>query len=95
VKRANASASWWNAWPAVVLRLRIGRYDRERALLVSAEEYRRRKSSTQRGKPIQTLEGTLKLECSPEDLIVDSRRLGDFWLASIGKTERKRRSGSK
>jgi prevent-host-death family protein len=71
----------------------IGRYGRERALLVSAEEYRRLK--TQRAKRPRTLAGTLTLECSPEDLIAESRRLGDFWLASVDKTEPKRRSGSK
>ena len=73
----------------------IGRYGRERALLVSAEEYRRLKSSTRRAKPQQTLEGTLTLECSAEELIAESRRLGDFWLASVDKIEQKRRSGSK
>jgi prevent-host-death family protein len=73
----------------------IGRYGRERALLVSAEEYRRLKTSTPHTKPPRTLEGTLTLECSPEDLIAESRRLGDFWLASLDKTEQKRRSASK
>jgi len=73
----------------------IGRYGRERALLVSAEEYERLKTSVRRAKPPQTLEGTLTLECSPEDLIAESRRLGDFWLASVDKTEQKRRSPSK
>jgi prevent-host-death family protein len=71
----------------------IGRYGRERALLVSAEEYRRLKSSTGRVGQ-QTLEGTLTLECSAEELIAESRRLGDFWLASVDKTEPKRRSAS-
>ncbi len=72
----------------------IGRYGRERALLVSAQEYRRLKTSARRAKP-RTLEGTLTLECSPDDLIAESRRLGDFWLASLDKTQQKRRSGSK
>ena len=73
----------------------IGRYGRERALLVSAEEYRRLKTSTRRAKP-PTLEGTLTLECSPEELIAESRRLGDFWVASVDVAERKlRRSGWK
>ncbi len=72
----------------------IGRYGRERALLVSAEEYRQLKTSTRQAKP-RTLEGTLTLECSPEDLIAESRRLGDFWLASLDKTRQKRRLDSK
>ena len=69
----------------------IGRYGRERALLVSAEEYRRVKTSTRPAKPPPTLEGTLTLECSPEELIAESRRLGDFWVASVDVAERKRR----
>jgi prevent-host-death family protein len=73
----------------------IGRYGRERALLVSAEEYKRLKTSVRRAKPPQTLEGTLTLECSPEELIAESRRLGDFWLASVDNTEQERRSASK
>jgi prevent-host-death family protein len=74
----------------------IGRYGRERALLVSAEEYRRLKTSTRRAKPPPTLEGTLTLECSPEELIAESRRLGESWVASVDVDERKRRrSGRK
>jgi prevent-host-death family protein len=74
----------------------IGRYGRERALLVSAEEYRRLKTSTRRAKPTPTLKGTLTLECSPEELIAESRRLGDFWVASVDVAERRRRrSGGK
>src|SRR5215472_12632597 len=69
----------------------IGRYGRERALLLSAEEYRRLKTSSRRAKPLRTLEGTLTLECSPEELIAESRRLGDFWVASVDAAERKRR----
>jgi prevent-host-death family protein len=73
----------------------IGRYGRERALLVSAEEYRRFKSSTRHAERPHTLEGTLSLECNAEDLIAESRRLGNFWLASVDKTEPKRRYASK
>jgi len=69
----------------------IGKYGRERVLLVSAEEHRRLKTSTRRAKPPPTLEGTLTLECSPEELIAGSRRLGDFWVASVDAAERKRR----
>ena len=85
VRRVNASASWWNASP--VAPVAIGRYGRERALLVSAEEYRRLKTSTRRAKPPPTLEGTLTLKCSPEELIAESRRQGDF-LACPGKPGR-------
>ena len=69
----------------------IGRYGHGRALPVSAEEYRRLKNSTRPAKPPTTLEGTLTLECSPEELIAESRRLGDFWVASVDVAERKRR----
>ena len=73
----------------------IGRYGRERALLVSAEEYRRLKTSVRRAKPPHTLKGTLTLECSAEDLIAESRRLGDFWLASVDRTQPKHRAALK
>jgi prevent-host-death family protein len=73
----------------------IGRYGRERALLVSAEEYNRLKNSTGQKKPPKTLEGTLTLKCSPADLIVESRRLGEFWATSLDGTEQKRGSRSK
>ena len=73
----------------------IGRYGRERAVLVSAEEYRRLKTSTRPAKPPTTLEGTLTLECSPEELIAESRRLGDFWLASVELAEGKQRRSSR
>jgi prevent-host-death family protein len=70
----------------------IGRYGRERAVLVSAEEYKRLKISTRREKPPRSLEGTLILEGSPETLIAESHHLGDFWLASVDKAAHKRRS---
>jgi len=69
----------------------IGRYGRERALLISVEEYEGLKAPGRRLKP-QTLEGTLTLQCSPEELIAESRRLGDFWLAALASPTRKRRS---
>jgi hypothetical protein len=68
---------------------------RERALLVSAEEYRRLKISSRRAGRPQTLEGTLSLECNPDELIMESRLLGDSWLSSFNETEQKRRFGSK
>jgi prevent-host-death family protein len=67
----------------------IGRYGREGAVLVSAEEYRRLKNSTP-AKPPLTLEGTMTLECSPAELIAESRRLGELWLAAIDRTEKRR-----
>lgn len=73
----------------------IGRYGRERAVLVSAEEYRRLETSVRPAKPPLTLEDTLTLECSPKDLIAESRRLGELWLASLVKTQPKRRAASK
>jgi prevent-host-death family protein len=59
----------------------IGRYGRERAILVSAEEYGRLKTPPELGS--RTLAGTLTLACSPQDLIAESRRLGDLWLAAF------------
>ena len=73
----------------------ISRYGHERALLVSAEEYRRLKTSTRRAKPPPTLEGTLTLECSPEELIAESSRVGDFWVASLDLAKRKQRRSSR
>jgi prevent-host-death family protein len=59
----------------------IGRYGRERALLISADEYARLKSSASRTKGRLSLEGTLRLTCSPQELAAESRRLGQLWLA--------------
>ena len=53
------------------------------------------KTSTRPAKPPPTLEGTLTLECSPEELIAESRRLGDFWLASLELAEGKQRRSSR
>jgi prevent-host-death family protein len=76
----------------------IGRYGRERALLISVEEYEVLKARGRRLKA-RTLEGTLTLQCSPEELIAESRRLGDLWLAALESPKRKRpsrrRSGAK
>ena len=72
----------------------IGRYGSERAVLVGADEYARltRTRGTRSGKEqSRSLEGTLLLMCSPEDLIAERRRLGGLWLAGIGKPKPNRR----
>lgn len=68
----------------------IGRYGRERAILVSAEEYGRLKTPPKRVD--RTLAGTLTLACSPHELISESRRLGDLWLAAFENRRQTRRS---
>jgi hypothetical protein len=84
--------------PAAAPPVAIGRYGRERALLISVEEYEVLKAPGRRLKA-RTLEGTLTLQCSPEELIAESRRLGDLWLAALESPKRKRpsrrRSGAK
>jgi len=59
----------------------IGRYGRERALLISTDEYARLKSSASTAKRRLSVEGTLRLTCSPQELVAESRRLGQLWLA--------------
>ena len=60
----------------------IGRYGRERAVLVGAEQYARLTRAAKRSAPRrQTLEGTMELLCTPEELVAESRRLGELWLA--------------
>jgi prevent-host-death family protein len=62
----------------------IGRYGRERAVLVGAEQYARLTRAAKRSMPRrQTLEGTLELLCTPEELIAESRRLGELWLTAF------------
>jgi hypothetical protein len=55
------------------------------------DEYRQLKSASRAASP-PTLEGTMTLECTPEELIAESRRLGDEWLARIDRTPSERRS---
>jgi prevent-host-death family protein len=70
----------------------IGRYGRERAVLVGAEHYARlagaRRAASAR---LNSLEGSLVLECSPAELIAESRRLGELWLAGSGVPSGRRR----
>jgi prevent-host-death family protein len=62
----------------------IGRYGRERAVLVGAEQYARLTRAAKRGAPSRhTLENTMELLCSPADLGAESRRLGELWLAAL------------
>jgi prevent-host-death family protein len=82
----------------------IGRYGRERAVLVGAEEYARlAKRARPRPASPQTIEGTLTLTCSPAELTAEHRRLGELWLAAPeegssaprrGPMRRRRRPGA-
>ena len=65
----------------------IGRYGEERALLVSPVEYRRLKNGIGRTPRRRTLEGMITLNCSPEGLMEESRRIGELWLAGLERTE--------
>jgi prevent-host-death family protein len=65
----------------------IGKYGEERALLVSPVEYRRLKNANGRSPRRRTLEGLFELTCTPEELMEESRRLGDLWVASLERTE--------
>src|SRR5437868_4588770 len=74
----------------------IGRYGRERALIVGAEQYARlTKEQARRTKGAVSIEGTLTLSCTPADLIAESRRLGELWLQGLdgrpGPERRQRR----
>jgi prevent-host-death family protein len=64
----------------------IGRYGRERAVLMGMEEYelltKKRKQETARPR---SLRGSLELLCSPEELQAERRRLGQEWLARIDR----------
>ncbi len=65
----------------------IGRYGRERAVLLGAEQYARLTRAAKRGAPRrQTLEGTMELLCSPAELAAESRRLGELWMAALDGT---------
>ena len=75
----------------------IGRYGRERAVLVGAEQYARLTSAAKRSAPRRrTLEGTMELLCTPEELVAESRRLGELWLTafedSAKRLQRRRRA---
>jgi len=62
----------------------IGRYGRERAVLVGAEQYARMTRAAKQGSPRRrTLEGTMELLCSPAQLAAESRRVGELCLAAV------------
>jgi len=63
----------------------IGRYGRDRAVLVGANEFARlrRASKTKAPRRPATLEGMLTLTCTPEELLAESRKLGELWLAAF------------
>ena len=73
----------------------IGRYGRERALIVGADQYARlTKDRRLRSKDSSSIEGTLTLSCTPADLIAESRRLGKLWFQDLerdGGSKRHRR----
>lgn len=71
----------------------IGRYGRERALIVGADQYARlTKERPGRTKGTASIEGTLTLSCAPADLIAESRLLGELWLQGLeGRPQAARR----
>ena len=73
----------------------IGRYGRERAVLVGADQYARLSSAAQkRTQPLRSIEGTMELACSPEELVAESR-LGELrQVSSIHSTGSLRRPRS-
>ncbi len=74
----------------------IGRYGRERAVLIGADQYARltraAKSDSSRRR---TLEGTMELLCSPAELAAESDRLGELWLAALEGDRPRRRTARK
>ena len=64
----------------------IGRYGRERAVLIGADEYARLTLPGGHAKSGMSLEGTLTVTCSPTELIAESRRLGELWLTALDAT---------
>jgi prevent-host-death family protein len=68
----------------------IGRYGRERAVLLGAEHYARlTRTALRQGRPRRSIEGTMTLTCTPEELIAESRRLGDLWLAGFDQSSKR------
>ena len=61
----------------------IGRYGRERAVLLGAEQYAELTGRSKRRPPTTTIEGSLKLTCTPEELAAESREVGRLWLAGM------------
>ena len=70
----------------------IGRYGRERAVLIGAEQFADlERHAVRRGRKTATIEGTLRLTCTPDELAAESTRLGKMWLEAIGAEPKKRR----
>ncbi|HXQ23113.1 MAG TPA: type II toxin-antitoxin system Phd/YefM family antitoxin [Candidatus Acidoferrales bacterium] len=68
----------------------IGRYGRDRAVLVGAEHYARlTRSAPRQRRPLRSIEGTMTLTCTPEELVAESRRLGDLWLAAFDESSKR------
>jgi prevent-host-death family protein len=68
----------------------IGRYGRDRAVLVGAEHYARlTRTALRQRRPLRSVEGTMTLTCTPEELIAESRRLGDLWLAAFDESSKR------
>jgi prevent-host-death family protein len=68
----------------------IGRYGRDRAVLVGAEHYARlARTALRQRRPLRSIEGTMTLTCTPEELIAESRRLGDLWLAAFDESSKR------
>ncbi len=68
----------------------IGRYGRDRAVLVGAEDYARlTRTALRQRRPLRSIEGTMTLTCTPEELIAESRRLGDLWLAAFDESSKR------
>jgi len=68
----------------------IGRYGRDRAVLVGAEHYARlTRTALRQRRPLRSIEGTMTLTCTPEELVAESRRLGDLWLAAFDESSKR------
>jgi prevent-host-death family protein len=70
----------------------IGRYGRERAVLIGADQYAElERRAVGRRKGPATIEGSLRLTCTPQELVAESARIGRMWLDAVGSATRKRR----
>ena len=86
-RRLSALVEWVAQGGAPVT---IGRYGRDRAVLVGAEHYARlTRSALRRRPPLRSIEGTMTLTCTPEELVAESRRLGDLWLAAFDESSKR------
>jgi glycine/D-amino acid oxidase-like deaminating enzyme len=59
-------------------------------VLVGAEHYARlTRTALRQRRPLRSVEGTMTLTCTPEELIAESRRLGDLWLAAFDESSKR------